>query len=125
MLQAFVPAGLMPQAASDGWLKFCPDGMPVSVMVALFGHEHHHHHAGHANLTEGEHSSSPHSTAEYQQCDLGGGLAAEFVSATTLEIASLPTAESYLSTFASSFYPSTPRNYHTRAPPFIQKNQLT
>ncbi len=61
LLRIAVPAGFMPTTLDDGWfLKLCPDGMPMSVMMALLGHDHHHH---------GEEPSP------YQQCDLGGGLA--------------------------------------------------
>ena len=70
LLRVMVPAGLMPADTDSGWyLKICPDGMPVAVMVAVFGdqHAHHHHHDG---------GHSDHST-DYQQCDLGSALAAD------------------------------------------------
>lgn len=111
VLQAFVPAGLMPQASSDGWLlKFCPDGIPTSVMVALFGHEHHHHHGADSQA--------------YQQCDLGGGLVAEFVSTTHLTLSDPGSTLLFALPTTSAWHAQTARHYHTRAPPQLQQDQL-
>ncbi|MEM6709750.1 MAG: hypothetical protein AAF648_13290 [Pseudomonadota bacterium] len=45
VLQALIPAGLMPSALSTGWyLQWCPDGMSPQAMAALFGPGHAHGH---------------------------------------------------------------------------------
>lgn len=115
VLRVAVPAGFMPTNLDDGWfLKLCPDGMSMSVMMALLGHDHHHHHQG---TTDSE---------PYQQCDLGGSLADEDALTTgeqftTNGFAALAQAQSphdlLLASTASAF--------QARAPPHSRHNQTT
>lgn len=116
VLRVAVPAGFMPTNLDDGWfLKLCPDGMSMSVMTALLGHDHHHHHQLGGEDTE-----------PYQQCDLGGGLADD---------SALPTGEQFttngLVTLAQTqplqdlALASTASAFQARAPPHSRQDQNT
>ncbi len=60
LLRVAVPVGFMPSSVGHGWyLELCPDGMPVSLMVELYG-EHHAHHGADDNV--------------FYECDYGGGV---------------------------------------------------
>jgi hypothetical protein len=113
LLRVLVPAGYMPSDLDDGWyLKLCPDGMPVSVMVALFGHEHQHHH--HPNAQGG--AAAPEIT--YAQCDLGGTLSADIDATAHVAVpaseAQLPLAAAPLDQF---FHSRSVYSHRPRGPP--------
>lgn len=118
VLRVAVPAGFMPTNLDDGWfLKFCPDGMSMSVMMALLGHDHHHHHAN----QQGDQNSEP-----YQQCDLGGGLADD---------SALPTGEQFTTNGLATLVQAQPLQdlvptgtasaFQARAPPHSRHDQNT
>lgn len=114
VLRVAVPAGFMPTNLDDGWfLKLCPDGMSMSVMMALLGHDHHHHHDGQ--------DSDP-----YQQCDLGGGLSDDNALTTGEQFTtnSLAALEQTLPT-QDLVLAVTARTFHARAPPHSRHNQNT
>lgn len=68
-LRVLVPAGLMPASGENGWyLEICPEGLPLEVMVQVFGDHHAHHHHHHAADAQSETSA-----ATYVQCDLSAG----------------------------------------------------
>ncbi|MEO0972082.1 MAG: hypothetical protein AAFX85_03240 [Pseudomonadota bacterium] len=75
-LRVLVPVGYMPASLAGGWyLQWCPDGLPVEVVEALFAGEaasaaHAHHHQGHADATAQSDASPGDGT--YAQCDLSG-----------------------------------------------------
>lgn len=104
VLRVAVPGGFMPADLDDGWfLKLCPDGMPMSVMMALLGHDHHHHHD----------DSTP-----YQQCDLGGGLADEDSLHSVEQLVASCLPASTQATIAQVFAPGTAASvFQARAPP--------
>jgi len=116
LLRIAVPVGYMPTALDDGWyLQFCPDGMPVQVMVALFGpsHQHHHQHQG------GHHADNPTAAApSYSQCDLGGALGAEAVDVSVLLVTSpLLSHASRFKLSDETVVAATIHAYQSRAPP--------
>lgn len=100
----------MPADTEDGWyLKFCPDGIPMQLAMALFGHDHAHHaHLVHQGQEQ----------VEYAQCDLAGLVNAEvaacFVPAPPVELdlaADIPVR--YLRLIRRDEYPP----FTARAPP--------
>jgi len=115
LLRILVPAGFMPADVGDGWyLKLCPDGMPASTMVALFGHHHHHHADGHADGQE------EHFAADMLQCDLGGGLSADTVAyGVQLSVAVAATGIDETQPVAPATVRALPSAYHPRAPPVL------
>jgi len=112
VLRVAVPVGFMPSNLDDGWfLKLSPDGMPMSVMMALLGHHHQHH---------GEEAQT------YQQCDLGGALADETTASNSQQLIAACLN-------LSPHHPLAPRvalsaiatAFQARAPPFSQQLQST
>ena len=103
LMQLVVPVGLMPQATSEGWwLKVCPDGIPASVMMEVFGHDHHHHHG--------------HDTETYEQCDLGGVLF-DHPAPVSIGVASIEGQEIFFTPQVQYLRLGGFAHYQSRAPP--------
>lgn len=128
-LRVLVPGGYMPASVADGWyLQWCPDGVSVEVLEALFGqsaagdsaHAHHLHHAGPGpgdpSAPAAEQFDGP---PAYAQCDLSG-FSADLHHAVAPPLLA-PTA---LSAVRHRFAPTPvhakrPLRYRSRAPPTL------